>query len=252
MDDVTRVSAAKPAWDASSGLDQRGTQQGFFRRAFRWIVHYLSYTFILSRPTIRTSYAAGFRLSVRPTVFHPKFFISSEKFASFLDTLDLTGKRVCEIGTGTGILALAAARAGAANVVATDINPNASLSANENAQANGLGDRVTGVCMNLMAAMAPRPLFDVILSSPPKHAGEPKDLTDRGWHAGPEYRDIKEMFAQARDRLKPDGRIYLMLSSDTNQELFASLIANAGFSQRKIKEYSLVVESLIIFELLPR
>ncbi|HWP16642.1 MAG TPA: 50S ribosomal protein L11 methyltransferase [Xanthobacteraceae bacterium] len=252
MDDVTRVSAAKAAWDTSSDLDRRGTQQGFFRRAFRWIVHFLSYTFILSRPTIRTSYAAGFRLSVRPTVFHPKFFISSEKFASFLDTLDLTGKRVCEIGTGTGILALAAARAGAANVIATDINPNASLSANENAHANGLGDRVTGVCMNLMAAMAPQPLFDVILSSPPKHAGEPKDLTDRGWHAGPEYRDIKEMFDQARTRLKPEGRIYLMLSSDTNQELFASLIAKAGFSQRKIKEYSLVVESLIIFELLPR
>jgi hypothetical protein len=61
-----------------------------------------------------------------------------------------------------------------------------------------------------------------------------------------------ELFDQARDRLKPDGRIYLMLSSDTNQELFASLIANAGFSQRKTKEYSLVVESLIIFELLPR
>src|SRR5262245_14820787 len=164
MDDVTRIdSAAKAAWN-SSGPDRPGTQHGFFRRAFRWIVHFLSYNFILSRPTIRTSYAAGFRLSVRPTVFHPKFFISSEKFASFLDTLDLTGKRVCEVGTGTGILALAAARAGAANVVATDINPNASLSAKENADANGLGDRVTGVCMNLMAAIAPGPRFDVILS----------------------------------------------------------------------------------------
>jgi release factor glutamine methyltransferase len=253
MDDVTRVdSAAKAGWNASSGPASRGGHQGLFRRAFRSVVHFLSYKFILSRKDIRETYAAGFRLSVRPTVFHPKFFISSEKFASFLDTLDLAGKRVCEVGTGTGILALAAARAGASNVVATDINPNASLSANENAHANGLGDRVTGVCMNLMAGMAPRPLFDVILSSPPKHAGEPKDLTDRGWHAGPEYRDIKELFDQARDRLKPDGRIYLMLSSDTNQELFASLIANAGFSQRKIKEYSLVVESLIIFELLPR
>ena len=252
MDDVTPVSAAKAAWDAGSGHDRRGTQHGFFRRAFRWIVHFLSYNFILSRPTVRTSYAAGFRLSVRPTVFHPKFFISSEKFASFLDTLDLTGKRVCEIGTGSGILALAAARAGAANVVATDINPNASLSANENAHANGLGDRVTGVCMNLMAAMAPQPLFDVILSSPPKHAGEPKDLTDRGWHAGPAYRDIKALFEQARERLKPDGRIYLMLSSDTDLDLFASLIAKAGFSQRKLKEYSLYVESLIIYELLPR
>src|SRR5205823_4263853 len=149
--------------------------------------------------------AAGFRLSVRPTVFHPKYFISSERFAEFIGTLDFTGKGVCEIGTGTGILALAAARSGAANVVATDINPNASLSANENAHANGLGDRVTGLCTNLMAALAPRPLFDVILSSPPKHAGEPKDLTDRGWHAGPEYRDIKALFEQARDRLKPDG-----------------------------------------------
>ena len=56
----------------------------------------------------------------------------------------------------------------------------------------------------------------MILLPAPKHAGEPKDLTDRGWHAGPEYRDIKELFDQARDRLKPDGRIYLMLSSDTN------------------------------------
>src|SRR5262249_61401984 len=99
------------------------------------------------------------------TVFPPKYFISSERFAEFLGTLDFSGKRVCEIGTGSGILALAAARAGAANVVATDINPNASLSANENAHANGLGDRVTGVCMNLMAAMAPPPRFGVILSS---------------------------------------------------------------------------------------
>ena len=251
MDDVTRVSATEAAWKASSDA-RRGNPHGLFRRAFRAVVHFLSYRFILSRKDIRVTYAAGFRLTVRPTVFHPKFFISSEKFASFIDTLDLNGKRVCEIGTGTGILALAAARAGAASVVATDINPNAALSANENANGNGLGDRVSGLCTNLLAALAPRPLFDVILSSPPKHAGEPKDLTDRGWHAGPDYRDIKEMFTQARDRLKPGGRIYLMLSSDTNQELFASLIANAGFSQRKIKEYSLVVESLIIFELLPR
>ncbi|MEJ0076962.1 MAG: 50S ribosomal protein L11 methyltransferase [Alphaproteobacteria bacterium] len=252
MDDVTQASAAKAAWNTSSAADRRGTRQGIFRRAFRSVVHFLSYKFILSRRDIRETYVAGFRLLVRPTVFHPKYFISSERFAEFIGTLDFTGKRVCEIGTGTGILALAAARSGAANVVATDINPNASLSANENAHANGLGDRVTGLCTNLMAALAPRPLFDVILSSPPKHAGEPKDLTDRGWHAGPEYRDIKALFDQARDRLKPDGRIYLMLSSDTDQELFASLIAKAGFSQRKIKEYSLVVESLIIFELLPR
>src|SRR3954470_349572 len=252
MDDVTRIGAAKAAWNASSGLDSRGRQHGLFRRAMRAFIHFFSYHFILSRQSIRVSYAAGFRLTVRPTVFHPKFFISSERFAEFIGTLDFTGKRVAEIGTGTGILALAAARAGAANVVATDINPNAALSANENAQANGLGDRVTGVCTNLLAALAPGPQFDIIMSSPPKHAGEPKDLTDRGWHAGPAYRDIIALFDQARERLAPGGKIYLMVSSDTDHDLFGQVIEKAGFDARKVREHSLVVESLILYELLPR
>jgi 2-polyprenyl-3-methyl-5-hydroxy-6-metoxy-1,4-benzoquinol methylase len=57
--------------------------------------------------------------------------------------LDLKGKSVADVGTGSGILALAAARAGAASVLAVDINPNAVLSAEENAQSNGFGDRVS-------------------------------------------------------------------------------------------------------------
>ena len=83
--------------------------------------------------------AAGFRLRVRPTVFHPRYFLTSEFFANFISDIDLTGKRVADVGTGSGILALAAARAGAASVVALDINPNAAKVTAENAQANGLG-----------------------------------------------------------------------------------------------------------------
>ena len=79
--------------------------------------------------------------------------------------LDLSGKRVADVGTGSGILALAAARAGAENVIAADINPNAALTAAENARANGVDDRFSAMCSNLLSAFAPRPLFDVILSS---------------------------------------------------------------------------------------
>jgi methylase of polypeptide subunit release factors len=217
----------------------------------RRFIHFWSYHLILKRGDIRVTRAAGFRLTVRPTVFHPRFFISSERFAEFIGTLDLSGKHVVDVGTGTGILALAAARAGAENVLATDINPNAALSANENARDNGLGGRVTGLCTNLLAAVAPRPLFDVILSSPPKHAGEPRNLADRGWHAGPQYRDVAALFEQARERLKPGGRLYVMVSSDTDLDLFSSLIEKAGFRARQVAEYSLVIESLIIYELLP-
>jgi len=239
------VSAAVPV----GGLDRRGMPHGPLRRLLRSFIHFFSYHLILNRRSIQTTRAAGFRLRVRPTVFHPRFFLSSEYFAEFLDGLDLSGKSVADIGTGSGILALAAARAGATNVLALDINPNAALSALENAQANGLGDRVTAACMNLLAALPPRPLFDVILSSPPKHAGEPRDLADRGWHAGPQYRDVAALFGQARERLKPNGRLYVMVSSDSDLDLFGRLIDEAGFRARLAYERSLYIESMILYEL---
>jgi len=235
--------------DSTGALDRRGTPHGLLRRALRGFIHFFSYHFILTRQSTRVTRAAGFRLLVRPTVFHPRYFISSERFAQFIDRLDLIGKQVADVGTGSGILALAAARAGAANAFAVDINPNAASSAAENARANGLGERVTGVCSNLLAAFAPRPLFDVILSSPPKHAGEPRDLADRGWHAGPKYRDVAALFDQARERLKPDGRLYVMVSSDSDLDLFGSLIERAGFRARLAHEHSIFIESLIIYEL---
>jgi len=153
--------------------------------------------------------------------------------------------------TEPGTLKDVAARAGAQEVVAADINPNAARNANENARANGLGDRVMGLCSNLLAALAPRPLFDVILSSPPKHAGEPRDLTDRGWHAGPAFRDVADLFDQARERLKPDGRLYVMVSSDSDLDLFGKRIDEAGFRAKLAHEYSIFIESFIIYELTP-
>jgi methylase of polypeptide subunit release factors len=232
-------------------LNRRSTPHGPLRRWLRAIIHFLSYHFVLNRRNIQVTRAAGFRLTVRPTVFHPRYFISSERFAEFIDGLDLRGKHVLDVGTGTGILALAAARAGAEYVVAADINPNAALNAADNARANGF-PAFSAVCSNLLSALAPRPLFDVILSSPPKHAGEPRDLADRGWHAGPAYRDVAALFEQARERLKPGGRIYVMVSSDTDLGLFGRLIDQAGLKARVALEHSIFIESFIIYELTAR
>jgi release factor glutamine methyltransferase len=249
IDDAIEIAARR---SVVGGLGRRVAPHGPLRRFLRGFIHFFSYHLILSRQSTRVTRAAGFRLTVRPTVFHPRYFISSECFAKFVDGLDLRGKSVVDVGTGSGILALAAARAGAANVMATDINPNAALTAAENARTNGLGDRVVAVCTNLLSAVAPRSLFDVILSSPPKHAGEPRNLADRGWHAGPNYRDIAALFDQSRERLKPGGRLYVMVSSDSDLNLLGTLVDRAGFRARLVHEQSLFIESLIIYELITR
>jgi release factor glutamine methyltransferase len=217
----------------------------FLRRA----IHLLSYHFILKRRGTTVARVAGFRLTVRPTVFHPRYFLTSEFFANFISDIDLTGKRVADVGTGSGILALAAARAGAASVVALDINPNAAKVAAENAHANGLGKPIMAVGSNLLSALTPRPLFDVILSSPPSFAGEPRDVADRAWHAGPSYRDIAMLFIQARERLASGGCMYVLFSTESDLDLLGNLISRAGFAARLVAERSILIESMIIYEL---
>ncbi len=59
-----------------------------------------------------------------------------------LEDMPLAGARVLDVGTGSGILAVAAALLGAAEVRALDIDPLAVRIARQNAEANGVGDRV--------------------------------------------------------------------------------------------------------------
>ena len=193
--------------------------------------------------------AGGFRLHVRPTVFHPRIFLTSEFFARFISGLDLHGMRVVDVGTGTGILALAAARAGAVKVVALDINPAAVEAAQENARINGVGDRVTAMVSDLLSAVPRERIFDVIISSPPSFPGEPRDIADRAWHAGPDYRDIAGLFQEARARLAPGGLMYVLLSSDSDLTRVGALITAADFRVRAVAHRSIFIETFTVYEL---
>lgn len=55
---------------------------------------------------------------------------------TWLSNTDLSGKTVIDFGCGSGILACAAAKLGAARVIGTDIDPQALLASQQNAQLN--------------------------------------------------------------------------------------------------------------------
>lgn len=221
---------------------------GIARTAFRKLVHFFSFHFILNSHRTTTTQVAGLTLTVPPTVFHPKVFLTSAFFANFLQAQDLRGLRVVEVGTGSGILALSAAKAGAAQVIALDINPQAVQAAAMNARQNGLM-QLEARESNLFSAVPESEKFDVIISSPPSFSGEPRNVADRAWHAGPGYRDIVPLFDQAAARLKDDGRMYLLVSSDTNMALFDNLIEAAGLVSARIATQSIVVEKFHLYEL---
>lgn len=61
---------------------------------------------------------------------------------TWLDSLDLTGKTVIDFGCGSGILAIAALKLGAKSAVGIDIDPQAILASRDNAERNGVSERL--------------------------------------------------------------------------------------------------------------
>jgi len=62
---------------------------------------------------------------------------------AWLDGAQLAGRTVIDYGCGSGILAVAALKLGAARVIAVDHDPQALLATRSNAEANGVADRLT-------------------------------------------------------------------------------------------------------------
>jgi ribosomal protein L11 methyltransferase len=75
----------------------------------------------------------------------------------------IKGSRALDLGSGTGILALAAARLGVSAVVAVDLEEAAAVSCQENVALNGLESQITTICGDLSAVG--EQFFDLILAN---------------------------------------------------------------------------------------
>ena len=110
-----------------------------------------------------------------------------ETTASCLEELErlpgIAGMQCLDLGSGTGILAIAAARLGARSVLAIDIAPDAGISCAANVRLNGLQDRIFPVCGELSCIGSES--FDLIMANIYAEihlalAGEMVALTRRG------------------------------------------------------------------------
>ena len=75
------------------------------------------------------------------------------------------GMQVLDVGTGSGILAIAALGGGAAGVVALDVDPIATKAAAGNLARNGLADRATIATGSLPSELAPAGSFDAVMAN---------------------------------------------------------------------------------------
>jgi release factor glutamine methyltransferase len=167
------------------------------------------------------------RLVTPPGVFRP--ISDTWLLADALDREVLSpGARVLDLCSGSGALALRAARR--AEVTAVDVSRRAVATIRVNALLNGV--RVRAMRGDLFDAV-PGERFDAIVSNPPYVPAPSDDLPARGparaWDAGRDGRALLDRIcAQAPERLLPGGVLLLVHSSLLGYERTAELLAAGG------------------------
>lgn len=125
------------------------------------------------------------------------------------------GRSVLDVGTGSGVLALAAAKLGSDRILATDVDPDSPAVVRANAECNGVADRVAAV---------DRPLRDLVLHEPPF------DLVLANLLA-PVIAELGEDLVRA---LAPGGRLIVSgLLTDRHHETTDALVAR-GLVRRTV------------------
>ncbi len=150
----------------------------------------------------------------------------------------VAGKRAYDVGTGTGVLALVLARAGA-RVVATDVEAAAVACARENAVRLGLADRVEVMQADLFPeGGAPA---DLVVSNPPWLPAEAASPLERAVY-DPGGRFLERLLQALPARLAPGGEAWIVIS-DLAERLglrppgaVEALARAAGLAVREVRE----------------
>lgn len=215
-------------------------------RAWRW---WLALRFrLFQRHRYNTTvleWVDGCPLAVLPEVFNPGIFPTGRLLARQIRAHLTPGAAVLDMGTGSGIGAVFAARAGAEHVVAVDINPQAVRCASINALLNHVEDRVQVCAGDLFAPVAGQ-RFDLVLFNPPYYRGTAQTPLDHAWRS----EDTVERFAAAlAAHLTPTGCALVVLSTNGDEAAFLHAFAAHALHTEIAAQTHLISEVVTIYRL---
>lgn len=184
-------------------------------------------------------------IKVHSDVFPPQMTFSTNILLAFVKKLDLQYKTFLELGCGSGIISLLAAKKGA-DVTASDVNQIALDFLETNASKNNLKLKITSSDLfdNLQ-----NQTFDYIIINPPYYPKKPKNINEHAWFCGENFEYFEKLFRQLPNHMTVQTNCCMILSQDCDIKKIKSIASGNAIAFELISEIKNLVETNYIFRL---
>jgi release factor glutamine methyltransferase len=193
----------------------------------------------------RTYIYKGIELSIPSEVFHPGFFFSTKLLLRYIHQFPLQQKSFLELGAGSGLISIFAARKGAL-VTATDINTVAIEFLEKNRDFNGV--RFNIIHSDLFDRI-PAGAFDIVAINPPYYKKQPRTYADYAWCCGENGEYFEQLFSGLPAYTHSCSEVYLVLCDGCDLEMIRNMAGHRGFHLDCVLRNQNVLETNFIFKI---
>jgi release factor glutamine methyltransferase len=171
-------------------------------------------------------------------VFHPGLFYSTKFLIDYILTQPIKDKSLLELGCGTGLLSIIAARNGA-RVTSTDLSQRAIENVTFNAKQNQVS--ISIIHSDLFDRIELKS-FDWIVINPPYYARRVKTEEELAWHCGEEFDYFKKLFSTLRNYIHPTTQVIMVLTLGCELDKIFEIAKNHQF------QFELLEEKNVLFD----
>lgn len=187
----------------------------------------------------------GVRVRISPGVFHPGLFFSTKILLSYLNSFDLKGKKVLELGAGSGLISLSAAAKGAYST-ASEISKTALSDLYINSNLNKIPINI--IRSDLFDNISDTS-YDFIIINPPYFPQNPSKESEYAWYCGREFQYYRKLFPQLTRFRNCKTKIIMILSEDCEIDSIKKIASESDIVLKKIKEVTNWFEKNYIYSI---
>ena len=164
---------------------------------------------------------------------------------SYLKTLPFENKSFLEIGSGSGLISIYAARKNAF-VTAIEISHKAVEFLEKNSRLNNVDIKV--IQSDLFDNL-PRQAFDIIAINPPFYKKNATNEAEYAWYCGVNGEYFKKLFSGLRNYIHSRSRVIMILSEDCDVKMISGYASSNYFKLEKKLTKRVKWEYLYIYEI---